>query len=104
MPATDWFHQFLNPWVHYVPVATDLSDLEERFLWAERNPELAQKIAEAGAVVGRSRPSRSAHLDFSAALSGARVPRLGLDNVLARRFPHCHYGARLPSAATRCNE
>lgn len=47
-PTEDWFFDQIKPWVHYVPIKTDLSDLHEKFIWAERNPEAAENIAEAG--------------------------------------------------------
>lgn len=36
----------LKPWIHYVPVKYDLSDLEERYEWAESNPEKAEEIVD----------------------------------------------------------
>ena len=47
-PTMDWFFDELKPWYHYVPVRTDLSDLKDRFEWAEANPEQAQQIAQRG--------------------------------------------------------
>uniref|UniRef100_A0A915J0S1 Glycosyl transferase CAP10 domain-containing protein n=1 Tax=Romanomermis culicivorax TaxID=13658 RepID=A0A915J0S1_ROMCU len=38
------FYKLLKPWVHYVPVEFDLSDLIERIEWAKNNQEEAQKI------------------------------------------------------------
>ena len=52
-PTKDWFHDHLEPWKHYIPVAQDLSDLREQFEWAERNPQRAQRIAEAGTEFAR---------------------------------------------------
>ncbi|KAL7527229.1 hypothetical protein ACHAXR_001857, partial [Thalassiosira sp. AJA248-18] len=52
-PSKDWFHDHLQPWVHYIPVATDLSDLREKYDWAEANPKEAQRIAEAGTEFAR---------------------------------------------------
>ncbi|KAL9188267.1 hypothetical protein ACHAXT_006645 [Thalassiosira profunda] len=46
--ARDWYHEHLVPWIHYVPVREDLSDLRERFLWAERHERKARNIAKAG--------------------------------------------------------
>jgi len=46
--ARDWWHEFLRPWVHYVPVKEDLSDLHEKYLWAQSNAQGAQIIAQAG--------------------------------------------------------
>jgi len=45
----DFFHDEMKPYVHYVPVRQDLSDLKEKFDWAESHPEEAQAIAKAGA-------------------------------------------------------
>jgi hypothetical protein len=102
LPARDWFHQFLEPWVHYIPVATDLSDLEARWLWAESHPEEAQRIAAAGAYLGQNKPPRSANADFASALEAARVPILHPQEPVARKFQHCHYGACSQRAA--CND
>jgi hypothetical protein len=38
----------LEPFVHYIPVKDDLSDLRGQFLWAEENPVKCQEIMEAG--------------------------------------------------------
>ncbi|KAL3794197.1 hypothetical protein HJC23_012904 [Cyclotella cryptica] len=47
-PTTDYFYNRLIAWVHYIPVRADLSDLREKFDWAEAHPGEAQKIAAAG--------------------------------------------------------
>lgn len=39
----DWENN-LKPWIHYVPVKYDLSDLEERYEWAENNQDKVLKI------------------------------------------------------------
>ncbi|KAL9188265.1 hypothetical protein ACHAXT_006643 [Thalassiosira profunda] len=52
-PTKDYFHQLLEPWVHYIPVKTDLSDLREKYEWAEEHPDEARKIAEAGTEFAR---------------------------------------------------
>lgn len=44
--AKDWFYDDLIPWKHYVPVRTDLSDLREKYEWAEANPDKAREIAQ----------------------------------------------------------
>mmetsp|Transcript_14686 Transcript_14686/g.35469 ORF Transcript_14686/g.35469 Transcript_14686/m.35469 type:complete len:410 (+) Transcript_14686:72-1301(+) len=49
----EWFEHFVEPWVHYVPVAWNLSDLMEKIAWARENDDRAREIAEAG--VQRSR-------------------------------------------------
>lgn len=36
-PFKDWFYDEMIPWIHYIPVKADLSDLFERYQWAETN-------------------------------------------------------------------
>jgi ABC-type nitrate/sulfonate/bicarbonate transport system substrate-binding protein len=76
-----------------MPIATDLSDLEDRWKWAESHPEEAQRIAAAGAYIGQNKPPRSASRDFANAMEAARVPMLHPEDEMAQMFPHCHYGA-----------
>lgn len=40
----EFFYPMLKPWVHFVPVANDLSDLEANLEIIVNNPELEQKI------------------------------------------------------------
>ncbi|KAI8616441.1 lipopolysaccharide-modifying protein, partial [Chytriomyces sp. MP71] len=42
----DFFNWQLEPFVHYVPVRLDLSDLEERVQWLMDHDEEARKISE----------------------------------------------------------
>jgi hypothetical protein len=44
----EWFTKYLLPWVHYVPVAEDLSDLQERLEWVRDHSEEMRVIAENG--------------------------------------------------------
>jgi len=43
-----YFESVLKPFVHYIPVAPDLSDLLTQINWARDNPEKAEEIAENG--------------------------------------------------------
>lgn len=45
-PMKDYFHDDLKAWEHYIPVKEDLSDLKEKFDWAEANQEEARRIAQ----------------------------------------------------------
>jgi hypothetical protein len=47
-PNYEWFYKKLEPWVHYVPVKHDLTDLIENILWAQKNDDEAKKIAQNG--------------------------------------------------------
>ena len=42
----DYIHDDLQPWVHYVPVNSELSDVMEKLEWAESHQEEAKQIAE----------------------------------------------------------
>lgn len=44
--ATCWFSKFLKPFIHYVPVRYDLSDLKEMIEWLINNDAKAKEIAE----------------------------------------------------------
>lgn len=46
-PFEQWFYERLEPWVHYVPVARDLSDLPERMRWCLKHDKACHKIADA---------------------------------------------------------
>lgn len=43
-----WYYGDLVPWVHYIPVKGDLSDLYRRFEWAFQHDEECRCIAENG--------------------------------------------------------
>eukprot|EP00574_Skeletonema_japonicum_P000065 CAMPEP_0201739506 /NCGR_PEP_ID=MMETSP0593-20130828/45813_1 /ASSEMBLY_ACC=CAM_ASM_000672 /TAXON_ID=267983 /ORGANISM="Skeletonema japonicum, Strain CCMP2506" /LENGTH=565 /DNA_ID=CAMNT_0048233779 /DNA_START=104 /DNA_END=1801 /DNA_ORIENTATION=- len=45
-PMKDYLHEKIVKWVHYVPIKEDLSDLKEKFDWAESHPELAKQISD----------------------------------------------------------
>ncbi|KAH6574744.1 hypothetical protein BASA62_002316 [Batrachochytrium salamandrivorans] len=44
----EYFERWIVPWEHYIPVAVDLSDLEEKITWARNNDAEARRIAESG--------------------------------------------------------
>jgi Glycosyl transferase family 90 len=46
---TSWaMEELLEPWVHYVPLNEDLSDVEEKMQWVLDNDESAKEIAHRG--------------------------------------------------------
>jgi hypothetical protein len=49
-----WYYERLIPWVHYVPVRSDLADLAERIDEMLGQPRRAQAIGEQGQVLARS--------------------------------------------------
>ena len=44
----EWFTKYLTPYVHYIPVSSDLSDLKEALVWIKNHPEDVQAIGENG--------------------------------------------------------
>ena len=40
-----FYYKLMEPWKHYIPIDEDFSDLNEKFLWAEGNPNKAAEIA-----------------------------------------------------------
>ena len=47
-PTQDYIHAHLTAWKHYIPIQEDLSDLKDKFVWAESHPDQARKIALEG--------------------------------------------------------
>ena len=47
-PTKDYIHDYFEPWEHYVPIKMDLSDLKEKFDWAQENTAVARMIARQG--------------------------------------------------------
>jgi len=43
-----WFYKELKPWVHYVPLKEDLSDLPEKVMWVKMHDTEAKEIGENG--------------------------------------------------------
>ncbi|KAK1797725.1 hypothetical protein P4O66_008091, partial [Electrophorus voltai] len=48
------FYAALQPWVHYIPLKADLSDLLEKIQWAKDHDEEALEIARAGQMFART--------------------------------------------------
>ncbi|KAK6175502.1 hypothetical protein SNE40_013955 [Patella caerulea] len=44
----EFFYPIMKPWVHYIPVKQDLSDVEDLLHFAKENDEVAKKIATRG--------------------------------------------------------
>ena len=49
-----WFYDRLEPWVHYVPLKRDLSDLEEKISWLRANDDKARGIAEQATLFAKN--------------------------------------------------
>lgn len=45
-PCSEYYRDFLEPWVHYVPLHPNFDDLVERVEWARGHPVAAAAIAQ----------------------------------------------------------
>ncbi|KAL7536446.1 hypothetical protein ACHAXR_007169, partial [Thalassiosira sp. AJA248-18] len=45
-PTKDYLHDKIEPWVHYVPIKADLSDLQDKYHWAQTHPKMSQSISD----------------------------------------------------------
>jgi hypothetical protein len=52
-PKIEWFYNGLEPWVNYVPVKADYSDLVTNIQWLKDNDEKAREIAANAQVFAR---------------------------------------------------
>jgi len=59
-----WFYHFIKPYVHYVPVARDLSDLEEVIKWCLAHDEDCRLIAENALAFYQTYLGEKGILDF----------------------------------------
>lgn len=44
----EWFTQYMKPFVHYIPLAEDLHDLNETMYWIAEHPDQVREIADNG--------------------------------------------------------
>ncbi len=59
-----WYYRQLKPWVHYVPVEADLSDLVKKMEWALQNDLHSKKIAQNSRDFALTHLTLSFHLAY----------------------------------------
>jgi len=59
-----WFSNKLKPWVHYVPVKSDLSDLLDQIRWCQNNDEKCKEIVHSALEFYHTRLDMKGILDF----------------------------------------
>ena len=48
---TSWaMEEWLEPWVHYIPINGNMTNVEDQVRWIEANDKEARRIAERGAL------------------------------------------------------
>ncbi|KZT24399.1 glycosyltransferase family 90 protein [Neolentinus lepideus HHB14362 ss-1] len=100
---SEWFQDRIQPWVHYVPIQVDLSDLYDTFVFFRGDldgegghDELARRIAEAGRDWSKQfwrKEDLTAYM-FRMALEYARVT--SLDREEMTYFPPTDFVADIP--------
>lgn len=73
-PYEQWFYRDVEPWTHFVPVAEDLADLDEKIAWCRDNPDAAETIARAGQAFALNFTYDDAEHQIEAALQRCLVP------------------------------
>jgi hypothetical protein len=87
VPDQLWFFRYLEPWKDHVPVAADLSNLEERYRWCEAHPAECRTMADRCRQFARTVLSQKGILRYCACLL-KRVGQLPEHPALA---PSWHY-------------
>jgi hypothetical protein len=61
----DSYFDLIKPWVHYIPVKQDLSDLRQQYQWAEAHPDKCKQISAAASAWVRRFNTRRALLQHN---------------------------------------
>jgi len=83
-PHQEFFFEHLKPWVHYVPVKSDLSDLKEKAKWCLTNYDEAQGIAQNALDFARTHLTRDACYARWDALIREHIAEAGWDKHRVR--------------------
>ena len=59
-----WFRHLLKPWVHYVPIKEDLSDIFEIIKWCRNNDSKCKEIANNAKIFYRTYLQKDGILDY----------------------------------------
>jgi hypothetical protein len=62
--SIQWYYPDLQPFVHYVPVKADLSDLLEKLAWVQQHDEIARGIAQNARFFALSRICQEQNLRY----------------------------------------
>jgi hypothetical protein len=49
-----WYYDLVKPWVHFVPIRSDMSDLAERIAWCREHDQECRRIAAEGRAFAKS--------------------------------------------------
>jgi hypothetical protein len=63
-PAVQWYYADLKPYVHYIPLQNDLSDLVEKLQWAKDHDREALQISRQAQEFAKEHLSRESVLQY----------------------------------------
>jgi hypothetical protein len=73
-----WYHDLLQPYVHYVPVKADLSNIISQIEWCRNNDDKCEEIARNALSFHNTYLSRSSILDYIQNLLIKLKPEMGV--------------------------
>ncbi len=91
-----YFECALEPFVHYIPVKCDLSDLIEKVEWARSHPTEAEQIADNGQKFAEEYLNPQAVVDYTVFLLNEIAKRQQFREKVSP-FPRLNYSAGIPS-------
>jgi hypothetical protein len=59
-----WYKKFLKPFVHYIPIKKDLSDLYEKIKWCKNNDNKCEEIANNAYIFSQKYLTKEGILDY----------------------------------------
>lgn len=101
-----WYSHLIVPWIHYVPVKEDLSDLVEKAEWCLANDKKCKKIAQNAFIFYKKYLNKEYMLDFCQATLNKLANHCGNFNhqptipQLTAHDPVKHYKTRCTSIAS----
>lgn len=112
-----WYSHLLQPYVHYVPVKKDLSDLLDRIRWCKTHDQDCKQIGENAYAFAQTYLSKKGQLDYLQALlfrlksnNGyyaypSKYPQDWQEIYLAKILSPCAttYNLNIPGEEARCN-
>ena len=80
-PYHEYYFQYLKEFIHYIPVKRDFSDLNEKIIWSEQNPDKCRIIAQNALSFAEQHLSRKAAISYIRRL----ISSIGSNKFIYRR-------------------
>ena len=80
-----WYYDRLKPWVNFVPVASEMSDLVEKAKWLQTHDEVARQIGERGRALAMER-TYEVELERTCQIVGSALRYFSKEPKISLRF------------------